>query len=83
MVSPAKFWTFSEVAAKLTIQRLQRMFDHTHSQLKVLINQAKGDLDASSANCTLSMLDTTDKLLENLIKPRLADAVRAAGNLPT
>lgn len=50
-------------------------------QRLVLISKGKGDPNSPSGNRPLCMLDTTGKLLEKLIKPRLNDAIDRAGGL--
>lgn len=50
-------------------------------QRLVLVNKGKGDPNSPSAYRPLCMLDTAGKLLERLLKPRLAAAVRRAGDL--
>ncbi|KAL7723971.1 hypothetical protein ACLKA6_017962 [Drosophila palustris] len=50
-------------------------------QRLVLISKGKGDPETASAYRPLCMLDTAGKLLEKLIKPRLAAAVENAGGL--
>ncbi|KAJ8977407.1 hypothetical protein NQ317_003188 [Molorchus minor] len=50
-------------------------------QRLVLINKGKGDPDSPSAYRPLCMLDTPGKLLERLLKPRIAEAVQQAGGL--
>lgn len=47
----------------------------------VLISKGKGPADAASSYRPLCMLDTAGKLLEKLLRPRLHEAVRAAGDL--
>ena len=47
----------------------------------VLISKGKGDPESPSAYRPLCMLDTAGKVLEKLIKGRLTDAVRVAGDL--
>ncbi|KAJ8975986.1 hypothetical protein NQ317_016232 [Molorchus minor] len=50
-------------------------------QRLVLINKGKGDPASPSAYRPLCMLDTPGKLLERLLKPRIAEAVQQAGGL--
>jgi hypothetical protein len=50
-------------------------------QRLVLISKGKGDPETPSAYRPLCMLDTAGKLLERLLKPRLTQAVQAAGGL--
>ena len=47
----------------------------------VLIDKGKGPADVPSSYRPLCMLDTTGKLLEKLVRPRLQAAKRAAGDL--
>lgn len=49
--------------------------------LLVLISKGKGDPEAPSSYRPLSLLNTTGKLFELLIRPRLTEAVQAAGDL--
>ena len=50
-------------------------------QRLVLINKGKGDTSLASSYRPLCMLDSAGKLLEKLIKPRLQEAIKAAGDL--
>lgn len=50
-------------------------------QRLVLISKGKGDSSSPSAYRPLCMLSTAGKLLERLIKPRLTEAVKRAGDL--
>lgn len=50
-------------------------------QRLVLINKGMGDPSSPSSYRPLCMLDTSGKLLEKLLKPRLQSAIRAAGDL--
>lgn len=50
-------------------------------QKLVLISKGKGDPEHPSSYRPLCMLDTAGKLLEKLIKPRLARAIEGAGGL--
>lgn len=47
----------------------------------VLISKGKGDADLPSSYRPLSLLDTTGKLYEQLLRPRLMDAIKTAGDL--
>lgn len=47
----------------------------------VLISKGKGDTESPSAYRPLCMLDTAGKLLEKLLKPRIAKSVDEAGGL--
>ena len=47
----------------------------------VLIPKSKGDPNTPSAYRPLSLLDTTGKLFEQLLRPRLTDAMQAGGGL--
>jgi len=47
----------------------------------VLLYKGKGDPDEPTSNRPLSLLDTAGKLLEQLLRPRLTDAIAEAGGL--
>ena len=51
------------------------------TSLQVLVSQGKGDPNTPSAYRPLCMLNTTGKLLEKLLKPRLETAIQEAGDL--
>ena len=51
------------------------------TQRLVLISKGKGDPNTPSAYRLLCMLNTTGKLLEKLLKPRLETAIQEAGDL--
>lgn len=55
--------------------------DEWKRQQLVLISKGKGDPDSPSAYRPLCLLDTAGKLFERLLKPRLIEAVDAAGGL--
>lgn len=67
--------TFNKCLVEGTFPRIWKV------QRLVLINKGKGDPDSPSAYRPLCMLDTTGKLLERLIKPRLMGAIDTRGGL--
>lgn len=47
----------------------------------VILCKKPGPLDTPSSYCPICMLDTAAKLMKRLIKPRIGEAVRVAGDL--
>lgn len=84
----------SEILRLMVIQRPQILLDLYNTCLTtgtfcgrwktarlVLIPKGKGDPDSPSAYRPLSLLDTTGKLYELLLRPRLTEAIQAGGGL--